>query len=934
MIVLLSDPQVAAVPVRESGEALVAPRRLLRPRPRARTDGAGRAPGAGAGRPAARHRAPRGRGAPVRRRPARHHRGVLRRGLRRAPRHLARRPAPADQPVRRAGRRRPARRRRGRRPHPGRRLRRRARPRHADRRDPRAVATAPATSPRPASAPTPARTATCSPGVLSAAGLVNYPTEWWHWSYGDRYWALATGADRRALRPGPGSRPRRRRERARPPARRRARPPARLCRSTSRAVAANTRLFAARTAGELMAVVKADGFGHGARRRRPDRARARGDLARRHQHRRGAGRCATAGLRAPDAELAQPASTPTSPTRVRRRGRARRPGRASTSTRSSRQRPAPAPRVHLHLDTGMARDGAAPAAWARLCRAARRAEQRRAGARSSGVMGHLGCADDPARRRATTLGRTPASRGALETARAGGLRPAQRHLAATAATLTDPRTHHTMSRVGAGLVGIDPTGTTRAAARDDPDRAAGRQRPPRARRHARSATATPAPRPAAHPPRPAAARATPTACRGTPRDAPRCCSAVAAGPVVGRISMDQVVVDLGRRRRRARASPRRSSVPATPGEPTVAEWAAWAEHPRARDRHRHRPRGVVDRGHGRASPLRTPSRSVPAVPDPASPARRVAVIGGGQNCEHEVSLASAAAVAAALDPAAYDVVPLTIGRTAPGATRDRGPWGWPGGRPAPRPATWSFPVVHGPRGEDGTLAALCELAGVPYVGSGVGRRRAGDGQVGDQAGRRRARHRHRARRCWSPPRRRRDVRLRPTPVVVKPVAAGSSHGVTLVRDAADLGRGAGRRARARRPGPRRGRRGRAARSTSPCSAAPTVAGSSRRRWRSWWTGSSTTRRSTAAARTSASPLCWTRSSGRRSRRRHWPCTTRSAAPGSRGSTSSSPRRGRCSTRSTRCPGFTEQSQVPRMFAAAGLSYADLLDRLVRDVLSV
>ena len=37
-------------------------------------------------------------------------------------------------------------------------------------------------------------------GVLSAAlagaGLVNYPTEWWHWSFGDRYWALATGAVR------------------------------------------------------------------------------------------------------------------------------------------------------------------------------------------------------------------------------------------------------------------------------------------------------------------------------------------------------------------------------------------------------------------------------------------------------------------------------------------------------------------------------------------------------------------------------------------------------------------------------------------------------------------------------------------------------------------------------------------------------------------
>jgi D-alanyl-D-alanine dipeptidase len=30
--------------------------------------------------------------------------------------------------------------------------------------------------------------------TLTGAGLVNYPTEWWHWSYGDRYWALTTGA--------------------------------------------------------------------------------------------------------------------------------------------------------------------------------------------------------------------------------------------------------------------------------------------------------------------------------------------------------------------------------------------------------------------------------------------------------------------------------------------------------------------------------------------------------------------------------------------------------------------------------------------------------------------------------------------------------------------------------------------------------------------
>ncbi|MFF3668171.1 M15 family metallopeptidase [Microtetraspora malaysiensis] len=31
--------------------------------------------------------------------------------------------------------------------------------------------------------------------ALEAVGLVNYPTEWWHWSYGDRYWAMTVGAD-------------------------------------------------------------------------------------------------------------------------------------------------------------------------------------------------------------------------------------------------------------------------------------------------------------------------------------------------------------------------------------------------------------------------------------------------------------------------------------------------------------------------------------------------------------------------------------------------------------------------------------------------------------------------------------------------------------------------------------------------------------------
>ncbi|CAN5141530.1 D-alanine--D-alanine ligase DdlA [soil metagenome] len=160
---------------------------------------------------------------------------------------------------------------------------------------------------------------------------------------------------------------------------------------------------------------------------------------------------------------------------------------------------------------------------------------------------------------------------------------------------------------------------------------------------------------------------------------------------------------------------------------------------------------------------------------------RVAVIGGGANCEHAVSLASAASVAAALDATTYDVVRLTIDPS--------GMWLDPGGRPVGltgaacllRSCDVVLPVVHGPHGEDGTLAALCDLAGLPCVGSGV---RAGALAMDKWATKLVANaigvatapgvlltaataavHR------WT------------HPVVVKPVAAGSSHGVSLVTDA-------------------------------------------------------------------------------------------------------------------------------------------------------
>ncbi|MET3961822.1 D-alanine-D-alanine ligase [Marmoricola sp. OAE513] len=163
-----------------------------------------------------------------------------------------------------------------------------------------------------------------------------------------------------------------------------------------------------------------------------------------------------------------------------------------------------------------------------------------------------------------------------------------------------------------------------------------------------------------------------------------------------------------------------------------------------------------------------------------SSAIRVAVLGGGQNCEHDVSLASATSVAAALDPTRYDVVRLTI--DPDGGWRDgRGDLlGIAGAVHLLTTCDVVLPVLHGPKAEDGTLAGLLDLAGVPYVGSGV---RAGalamdkwatklvaeavgvataPGVMLTAATARSYRWTH--------------------PVVVKPIAAGSSHGVALVTE--------------------------------------------------------------------------------------------------------------------------------------------------------
>jgi len=96
---------------------------------------------------------------------------------------------------------------------------------------------------------------------------------------------------------------------------------------------------------------------------------------------------------------------------------------------------------------------------------------------------------------------------------------------------------------------------------------------------------------------------------------------------------------------------------------------------------------------------------------------RVAVLAGGRSSEHEVSLASGASVGAGLTAAGYDVSMIEIGRD--------GIWRRQGDPISLEPGTGLpghdvvFPVLHGPFGEDGTVQGLLECLDVAYVGAGV-----------------------------------------------------------------------------------------------------------------------------------------------------------------------------------------------------------------------
>ena len=124
---------------------------------------------------------------------------------------------------------------------------------------------------------------------------------------------------------------------------------------------------------------------------------------------------------------------------------------------------------------------------------------------------------------------------------------------------------------------------------------------------------------------------------------------------------------------------------------------------------------------------------------------RVAVVYGGRSGEHEVSVASARSVMKHIDRRRYEVIPVGISRTGAwlsvdpvallGDRVEAGDPVMPSADPAHRGllrlgdgqrAVASlrsidvvFPLTHGTFGEDGCLQGLCELAGLPYVGSGV-----------------------------------------------------------------------------------------------------------------------------------------------------------------------------------------------------------------------
>jgi alanine racemase len=220
------------------------------------------------------------------------------------------------------------------------------------------------------------------------------------------------------------------------------------------AIAANTAVLREKVGRPLMAVVKADGYGHGllpaARAALAGGADMLGvavieeALALRAG---GVGAPLLAWISGPGEDFAAALSADVEVSvnaawsLEELRGAVRRTGRTA--------------RLHLFVDTGLSREGATMAEWPGLVAAAARA-QADGEVEVVGLWSHMAYADAPLH---PTIGRQVAVfEEAVGIARAAGLTDARRHLANSAATVALPETWYDMVRPGVALYGLDPLG--------------------------------------------------------------------------------------------------------------------------------------------------------------------------------------------------------------------------------------------------------------------------------------------------------------------------------------------------------------------------------------------------------------------------------------------------------------------------------------------
>lgn len=208
--------------------------------------------------------------------------------------------------------------------------------------------------------------------------------------------------------------------------------------------------------------------------------------------------------------------------------------------------------IHLKADTGMSRGGAAPDDWDKLLHAARRLEEDGA-VRITGLWSHLATAEDTADAGLHEQFRRFAD--FRDAARTAGVAAPVIHLANSAATLHLPHTRHDLVRTGIALYGPEPV----------PGRVFGLRPAMTVRARVVSVSGS-------------LARIPLGFADGIPWRVTGRASLQLAGvrvPIAGRISMDEIVVDTGDRPVR----PGDVAVmfgPGAGGEPTAADWADWA----------------------------------------------------------------------------------------------------------------------------------------------------------------------------------------------------------------------------------------------------------------------------------------------------------------------------------------------------------------------